>query len=226
MAASDRPVLKNFLAMTELPSVLVSLVHLSVSVARNDWGGADVALRDLDSSSCEPVVVDEAILQLCLFVGYPATLTTAELWRGISGAEPTDLDTGRPSTLDAWNARGEELCREIYGTAYEQLRSNVAAIHPALDRWMIMEGYGKVLGRPGLDLGDRELCIIGVLAAGGWKQQLHSHLRGALRCGVPYEWVEQALEIGLEHAEPTLADELRELWANVRISNKGDSHVH
>lgn len=213
--------------MIELPPFLASLVRLSVSVARSDRAGVEAALRDLESAMCEAAAVDEAILQLCLFVGYPATLTTARLWRDISGRAPTDLDgVATASTVEAWNARGEKLCREIYGDAYGQLRSNVAELHPALDRWMVAEGYGRVLGRPGLSLGDRELCIIGILAAGGWKQQLHSHLRGALRCGVPVQWASHALEIGLEDSEPALADELREIWSGVRASVSRDSHVH
>lgn len=211
----------------EMPSCLANLVRLSVSVARNDRARAETVLRELHSASCDAVAVDEAILQLCLFVGYPATLTTARSWRTVSGHAPTDADYGAtPSTVEAWNARGEQLCREIYGDAYEQLRSNVAELHPALDRWMVVEGYGRVLGRPGLSLGDRELCIIGILAAGGWSQQLHSHIRGALRCGVPEDWALEALEIGLEGTEPALADELRELWSEVRASVSRDSHVH
>lgn len=213
--------------MMELQPCLSNLVRLSVSVARNDRAGVEAALRELESAGCEAVAVDEAILQLCLFVGYPATLTTAALWRDISGRAPTDTDAeATASTVEAWSVRGEQLCREIYGDAYRQLRTNVAEMHPALDRWMVTEGYGRVLGRPGLSLGDRELCIIGVLAAGGWKQQLHSHLRGSLRCGVPAQWVSHALEIGLEDSEPALADELRELWSEVRASVSRDSHVH
>ena len=213
--------------MTGLPGFLDDLIRLSVAVVRNDWGAVDASLRELDSSSCDPIAVDEAVLQLYLFVGYPASLTAARLWRAISGRAPSESDpAAHPPTLDAWRARGEEICREIYGTAYEQLRSNVADLHPALDRWMVLEGYGKVLGRPGLDLGQRELCIIGVLAAGGWRQQLHSHLRGALRCGVPEEWAGQALEIGIESADASSAAELRQLWSDVRVSNKRDSHVH
>jgi hypothetical protein len=49
---------------------------------------------------------------------------------------------------------------------------------------MIVEGYGKVLGRPGLDAGDvRELCIVALLAVAGRAAQLYSHLRGALNAG-------------------------------------------
>jgi 4-carboxymuconolactone decarboxylase len=76
---------------------------------------------------------------------------------------------------------------------YEKLRANVAALHPAIDAWMIMEGYGKVLSRPGLDLGRRELCIVAACVASGQDRQLHSHLHGAVNVGVGQRVVEQTL---------------------------------
>ena len=51
----------------------------------------------------------------------------------------------------------------IYGDNYAKLRESVRALHPAMDVWMITEGYGRTLGRPGLDLTRRELRSQGVL---------------------------------------------------------------
>jgi 4-carboxymuconolactone decarboxylase len=77
---------------------------------------------------------------------------------------------------------------------YERLRDNVRALHPALDEWMILEGYGKVLSRPGLDLPRRELCIVAACAATGQERQLHSHLHGARNAGVAEVVVRAALD--------------------------------
>ena len=68
------------------------------------------------------------------------------------------------------------------------------ALHPDLDRWMIEEGYGKVLGRPRLDLPERELCISSLLVGLGAPIQLYSHLRGALQVGVPPTVVARVLD--------------------------------
>jgi 4-carboxymuconolactone decarboxylase len=89
-------------------------------------------------------------------------------------------------------------------------------LHPLLDEWMITEGYGKVLSRPGLDLGRRELCIVAACAAARQDRQLHSHLRGAVNVGVAPDAVDAALDaiadfIGSEHARS-----VRLLWARVR----------
>ena len=48
---------------------------------------------------------------------------------------------------------------------------------------MLAEGYGKVLGRPGLALEVRELCIVAILAGQDAAPQLYAHLRGALNVG-------------------------------------------
>jgi 4-carboxymuconolactone decarboxylase len=59
---------------------------------------------------------------------------------------------------------------------------------------MIMEGYGKVLSRPGLDLGRRELCIVAACVASGQDRQLHSHLHGAVNVGVRPGVVDETLD--------------------------------
>ena len=77
---------------------------------------------------------------------------------------------------------------------YEKLRANVHQLHPALDALMVMDGYGKVLGRPGLDLARRELCVVAACAATLQDRQLHSHLHGALNVGVSASALASALE--------------------------------
>jgi 4-carboxymuconolactone decarboxylase len=81
---------------------------------------------------------------------------------------------------------------------------------------MIVEGYGKVLSRAGLDLGRRELCIMAACAASGQDRQLHSHLHGARNVGVPDDAIGAALD-ALEGVVDT-ANRTRAvaLWAKVR----------
>jgi 4-carboxymuconolactone decarboxylase len=93
-----------------------------------------------------------------------------------------------------WTAKGRETCQAVYGRMYDKLRHNIDGLHPALDSWMIVEGYGKVLSRPGLDLPRRELCIVAACVASGQERQLHSHLHGALNVGVAPGAVREALD--------------------------------
>jgi 4-carboxymuconolactone decarboxylase len=57
-----------------------------------------------------------------------------------------------------------------------------------------VEGYGKVLSRPALDLKRRELCIVSACAMARQDRQLHSHLHGALHAGASPAEVAGALE--------------------------------
>ena len=57
-------------------------------------------------------------------------------------ARGTTRETG---DLHEWRERGEATCKRVYGAAYERLRQNIRALHPLLDEWMVVDGYGKVL---------------------------------------------------------------------------------
>jgi 4-carboxymuconolactone decarboxylase len=169
------------------------LVQIAAAIA-----GADESTVRLVMESAlghvEPSRVDEVILQSYLFAGFPRTLNAARTWRAISGtaAPPGDPDAELRNDAD-WVERGEQTCGVVYGESYEMLRANIRALHPALDSWMITDGYGKVLSRPALDLRTRELCIVAACASSAQQRQLHSHLHGALNAGASIGEVEAAL---------------------------------
>jgi len=132
----------------------------------------------------DPNMVEEIILQSYLFAGFPRALNAARAWRAVSGrAAPEGDEEATAKDLAMWRKRGEKTCAIIYGDHYEKLRDNIRALHPALDEWMIVDGYGKVLSRPGVDLRTRELCVVAACAVSGQQRQLHSHLHGALNAG-------------------------------------------
>ncbi len=197
---------------------VTALVALSAAVAAGDRSRVAACLDDA-ALRADPVAVEEAILQSYLFAGFPAALNTLALWRERRGevAAPVEGPDSEP-----WAERGEGVCRTVYGGAYPALRSGVAALHPDVEAWMVQEGYGKVLGRPGLALGVRELCIVGLLAAQDAPRQLHSHLRGALNAGETESRVDAALEVALAEAARAAVDRdgrekgHRGVWAVVR----------
>ena len=81
---------------------------------------------------------------------------------------------------------------------------------------MLVEGYGKVLGRPGLPLLLRELCIIALLAAQHAPQQLYSHLRGALHIGATVADVARTLEVAGAIAGAERAAVAQRVWTHVQ----------
>jgi 4-carboxymuconolactone decarboxylase len=156
----------------------------------------------------------EAVLQSYLFAGFPRALNAMREWRRVAGPAEVSSDTAT-GDVAGWRAQGEVTCAAVYGSMYDRLRENIRALHPSLDEWMIVEGYGKVLSRPGLDLGRRELCIIAACAASGQDRQLHSHLHGALNVGVTGEVVRLALEALRGLVDDTRVNAARALFARI-----------
>jgi len=182
--------------MTSAPLTVAeaALVTLSAALAGRRAEAVDGALRRA-AEVCLPDQVEEAILQSYLFLGYPAALNAFARWREITGRE-----AGEPEGPgDSWGDRGARVCAAVYGGQYEGLRANVRRLHPDMERWMLEEGYGKVLGRPGLDLATRELCIAALLAVQDAPKQLYSHVRGALNVGASAEAVRHALDLATPH---------------------------
>ena len=170
------------------------LVQLSAAIAASDEATVRYwftrAARD-----APPIHVEEVILQSYLFCGFPRALNAAREWRRVSQREAPDTDEAEKVVLaEEWRERGEQTCAAVYGDMYERLRLNVRDLHPALDTWMVVDGYGKVLSRPGLDLQRRELCVVAACAAMGQDRQLHSHLHGALNVGVEAEAIGATIE--------------------------------
>ncbi len=116
---------------------------------------------------------------------------------GPSGVDRADL-TYTPHNIAAWRKRGEPLCRKIYGAQYEPLMARIARIAPELSDAMIVEGYGKVLAREGLEPRQRELCVVAILTVKFKPRQLLSHALGALRLGATSEQLLNIIEIATE----------------------------
>lgn len=202
-----------------LEADLEALVRLSAALAAGDRAAMDGALRRA-SEVAPHRQVEEALLQSYLFLGYPAALNALARWREIAPESAAHLDDAPAAT---WPDRGASVCRVVYGGQYEGLRDNVRALHPEMEEWMVVEGYGKVLGRAGLPLVRRELCIVAILAVLDAPRQLYSHLRGALHAGARPSLVDETLEVALAEAAGARsagpgdrADTARATWARLR----------
>ena len=173
-------------ARASLAPIEVGLRHL-VRIAGAIAGSPEGQVRSLMSEAVDevdPVSVEEIILQSYLFAGFPRALNAMRMWRVVSERPAPDTDAeAAAEDFDLWRRRGAETCAIVYGKSYERLRHNICELHPALDEWMIVDGYGKVLSRPAVDLRTRELCVVAACAVSGQQRQLHSHLHGALNSG-------------------------------------------
>ncbi len=212
------------------------LVRLSARITAGSEEAVRTGFGECIAAGVPVQWMEEVVLQSYLFAGFPRALNAAREWRratgngvhapgspGSPGSPASPASPGVPAAVGEtyaaafeWRLRGEETCAAVYGASYEKLRANITALHPALDQWMIVEGYGKVLSRNGLDIGRRELCIVAACAAAQQDRQLHSHLLGARNVGVPDAVVGAAIDaLGGAIPDAALAT-ARLLWQRVR----------
>jgi len=194
----------------------LALVRLSAAIT----AGSEAEVRGAVAAAVgvvRPGWADELLLQSYLFAGFPRMLNAAREWRKASGEPAPARDEGElMEDTAAWRERGERTCAAVYGAMYPKLRDNMRALHPAIDALMVVEGYGKVLGRPGLDLARRELCIIAACVAGRQDRQLVSHLHGAINVGAPAGWVDDTIDALGDMAPADTLQRARMLWARVQ----------
>ncbi len=193
------------------------LVRFAAAIAQGYEPELRERISPLRSSQVPTIWVEELLLQSVLMVGYPRALIAFTAWRKFGGVEPpsTDPDTDY-SRAPEWTRLGEQLCAVVYGENYRKLRESVRQLHPAIDAWMVTEGYGRTLARPGLELKLRELCTVAQTAVLEAPRQLHSHLRGALHAGATFGQIEGTLSI----VNPLLSfdqwKKVKQLWRTVR----------
>ncbi|CUU01802.1 4-carboxymuconolactone decarboxylase [Candidatus Kryptobacter tengchongensis] len=135
--------------------------------------------------------VEEAILQCYLFAGFPAVIEGFIVLRKLANkrsARPKDYNVNK------FYLNGVKTCQKVYGENFDKLIQNMKSLHPDLLKWMLIEGYGKVLSRDVLSLNERELLNVAILTSLGWERQLYSHLKGALNVGVKQNEVIEIIE--------------------------------
>ena len=196
----------------------LALVRIAVATATGD----ETKLRDrmvaAKAMHVPPQWVDELLLQSFLNVGYPLALVAFGVWRSEAGPV---LDTEKGEAIahpewERWTTRGVEACNEVYGRTFHKLMLNLRGLHPAIEPLVVVDAYGKILGRPGLDSKRRELCTLAAIAMQNAPKQLHAHLRGALNTGSSREDVDAVLAVVELDLTKDRALKLWEMWSDVR----------
>jgi 4-carboxymuconolactone decarboxylase len=214
--------------LSALDGRTVALVRVATAIARGaDDGGLADRMRAARAAGVPPQWMEELLLQSLLNVGYPLALVAFGVWRDVVGPEGstgggTGGGTGDPSEpvqhadWRVWMTRGEEACRAVYGRTYHKLMINLENLHPALPSLVLIDAYGKLLGRPALDAKRRELCTVAAIAMLNAPKQLHAHLRGAMNTGCTREEVDEVLALVEGDSTPERALKMWEAWADVR----------
>ena len=166
---------------------------MRVSAAVAAGAPADVAAQARASieAGVDASALYESVLQSYLFVGFPRAIEALFAVAPILvGGVP---DRAAPTDPDRWRRDGDSLCRRVYGRNYDKLVETMRGLSPDLADWMILEGYGKTLSRPGLGAVERELCVVAILTATRMWRQLRSHAIGAVNVGAARADVKEAI---------------------------------
>src|SRR5258706_7352654 len=137
-------------ATVSLDPQTLALVRIAVATATGD----ETKLRDrmvaARGMQVPPPWIDELLLQSFLNVGYPLALVAFGVWRSVAGRV---LDSEQGESIahpewERWTKRGVEACGEVYGRTFHKLMLNLRALHPAIEPLVVVDAYGKILGRP------------------------------------------------------------------------------
>jgi alkylhydroperoxidase/carboxymuconolactone decarboxylase family protein YurZ len=170
---------------------LLSILSAAIAVCRDEL--TEIILLFLKTRRFNRNSIYETILQSYLFLGFPRMIEAAIVYNRIFG----DIEQGKElnkislEESESWFAAGLKLCRRVYGSNYENLYDRFNKISPEIFRWMVIEGYGKVLSRPNMTNIERELAEVAALIVDGRERQLLSHILGSLNVGADMELMRQ-----------------------------------
>lgn len=127
----------------------------------------------------------EALLGTYLFSGFPAAIEGLRTADAVARAYNARLCTSlhEPYNVEVFRLRGRKHFEFVYGEIAERVLAQIEAFSHELPEWIIIEGYGKVLSRPSIDIAERERCAMSALVVGGWERQLKAHLCAYARLG-------------------------------------------
>jgi 4-carboxymuconolactone decarboxylase len=154
---------KRFFAL----GILGSAVTLYDKIGLGEWLPRFEAVLDKE-------IIEEAVLQTHLFAGYPKTIEALKQVRKYYPQPNSEKQVD-----DHWES-GLATSKLVYGKHHSKLIDAMDKLHPDLTRWMIEDGYGRVLSRPGMSLQEREIAALASLMASGMVNQFRAHLRGAV----------------------------------------------
>ncbi len=203
-------------AAGSLDAPTLALVRIAAATATGDEAKLRERMIAARAAEVPPLWVEELLLQSFLNVGYPLALVAFGVWRSVAGPPKETGESIAHPDWERWTTRGAQACGEVYGRTFHKLMLNLRALHPAIEPLVVVDAYGKILGRPGLDSKRRELCTLAAIAMQNAPRQLHAHLRGALNTGSTRDEVDEVIAIVEDDLTKDRALKLWEMWADVR----------
>lgn len=162
---------------------LMVCARLAAAHAAGDQAALADELRAAHAAGIEWDTCYEVLLQLVAYTGYPRTLNALATFRDVSGvaAEEQPSEPWETHATAVWPERGAAVFHALWpGHA---LADSVRPLSPELAEWVVNDDFGRIFGRPGLTLVEREAAVLGSLVGQGTTPQLRSHRLAFLAVG-------------------------------------------
>lgn len=133
-----------------------------------------------------PFKIREAVYQCAPFIGFPKTLNAVGVINEVftNNGFPLPLEPQGTVTETDRFARGNEIQYPLYGDEIKEYMADLPGEYKTdLPRFLTEMCFGDFYTRSGLDVKERELLVLCVLATLGAEPQLRSHTTGNLKAG-------------------------------------------
>lgn len=185
-------------------AILTALSKISAAGASGKFDTAEQLFKDGKDAGLSELQMYETVLNLLPYIGYPRTLSTLGSFQKVypdyitqrsQGQTPKPTEPWQEYATTTWGERGTKVQQQLAGSSKEneELIKSLNQISPELAEWVRYDDFGRVFGRAGLSLIEREAIVLGALIALG-APQISFHYKAMLRVGGDDALVDVLLE--------------------------------
>ena len=157
-------------------TILVALCKISAAGASGRFDTAEQLFSEGKDAGLSELQMYEAVLNLLPYIGYPRTLSTLGRFQQVypdyitqrsQGQSPQPTEPWPEYAPTIWGERGMRVQEQLTGGSEEnqKLIHRLSQISPELAEWVRYDDFGRVFGRAGLLLIEREAIVLGALIA-------------------------------------------------------------
>ena len=185
-------------------TTLVALCQISAAGTSGQFDTAEQLFSEGKDAGLSALQMYEAVLNLLPYIGYPRTLSTLIRFQQVypdyisqrsQGQSPQPTEPWPEYAPTIWGERGMQIQEQLTGGNEEnkKLIEQLSQMSPELAEWVRYDDFGRVFGRAGLLLIEREAIVLGALIAQG-APQIAFHYKALLRVGGDDSLVDSLLE--------------------------------
>lgn len=184
--------------------VLTMFAQIGAAGATGRFEKAEQLFAQGKTTGLSELQMYEAVLNLLPYIGYPRTLSTMSRFQKVYPQYIRERDAGKdlqPTepweqyAVKVWGERGAQIRGQLGlgGLGEEDFVRQLTLLSPELTEWVLYDDFGRIFGRAGLSLIEREAIVIGTLAAQA-APQIAAHRKAMLRVGGSDELIDSLLE--------------------------------